>query len=184
MSDRKVSIRVLNEDWKRDLKESAMNTVGKKWTDGKEIDKNLLKKYIRSEHSPIRTVKFFITLHDIPYPNSVHFSRHKIGVEHFVSTNRPDRTERQERSIDDTCNHIMEVNIQSMIEIMRKRLCVGCCDKETFLWASSIKEEFKRLKDELSVIADFLVPNCVYRDCCPEFKPCGYFKARHFKRGE
>ena len=50
----------------------------------------LKKKYLTSEHSPIRYLRFIIRM-EIPYCNSVHFVRHKLGVEHFVQSQRNDR---------------------------------------------------------------------------------------------
>ena len=47
----KVDIRIKNENWKRDLQEAAMNTINKKWNDGKELTEELFRKYIISEHS-------------------------------------------------------------------------------------------------------------------------------------
>ena len=67
-----------------------MNTVGK--------DKGVYptaawkKKILLAEHSPIRLMQFAWKWSDLPYWVSVHIVRHKIGIEHFVSTQRTDRT--------------------------------------------------------------------------------------------
>jgi hypothetical protein len=50
-----------------------------------------LEKIYRCEHSPIRTQQFWIELHGIETFVSVHLVRHKIGVEHYIESNRDDR---------------------------------------------------------------------------------------------
>lgn len=168
-----IDIRIKNADWKRDLQEAAMNTINKKWNDGKELTEELFRKYIISEHSPIRAIELRITMYDIPYPNSVHFARHVHSVP-YVSTNRPDRTGK-ERTINDTCTHIIDINLQGLIDMARKRLCIGKVDKITYQYMLEIKKELIRKGGYLKVIGECLVPNCVYRGGCPEFKPCCFF---------
>jgi hypothetical protein len=169
----KVDIRIKNENWKRDLQEAAMNTINKKWDDGKELTEELFRKYVISEHSPIRAVELRITLYDIPYPNSVHFARHVHSIP-YVSTNRPDRTGK-ERSVNDTCTHIFDINIQALIDMARKRLCFDKVDWITYCYMLEIKKELIRKGGYYKIIGQCLVPNCVYRAGCPEFKSCGYY---------
>jgi len=73
-----------DEDWKW-VKLLAFNTMGQQFLMDKDLSLALKKKYLKSEHSPIRYLQFIIKLDGIPYCNSVHFTRHKYGVEHFVS---------------------------------------------------------------------------------------------------
>lgn len=167
---KKTEIRILNAEWKKDLQEAAMNTVNKKWDDGKELTEELFRKYIISEHSPIRAVVLRVTMRDIPYPNSVHFARHVHSIP-YVSTNRPDRTG-HERTANDTCTHIFDVNIQALVDMARKRLCVGKVDKVTLGYMSDIKKELIAMGGYYKVLGEMLVPNCVYRSGCPEFKSC------------
>jgi hypothetical protein len=148
-----------------------MNTINKKYDDGKELTEDLFRRYIFSEHSPIRGIELRITLYDIPCSNSVHFARHVHSIP-YVSTNRPDRTGK-ERSIDDTCTHIMDINLQALIDMARKRLCIGKVDKVTYAYMLEIKKELIRKGGYYKVIGECLVPNCVYRGGCPEFKSCG-----------
>lgn len=169
----KVDVRIKNEDWMRDLQESAMNTINKKWNEGKELTEELFKKYIISEHSPIRGVELRITMYDIPYYNSVHFARHVHSIP-YVTTHRPDRTG-TERSINDTCVHMFDINIQGLIDMARKRLCMGKCDKVTYDFMIGIKKAFIDKGGYYKVIGLMLVPNCVYRSGCPEFKSCGFY---------
>lgn len=77
------------ENW-QDIKDAAMNTINK--TTGKYPDSVWKRKLILSEHSPIRRMKFYWRWKDLKSWVSVHMVRHKIGIEHWVSTQRSDRT--------------------------------------------------------------------------------------------
>ena len=79
-----------HEDNWQDIKDSTMNTIGK--TTGKYPTSDWKRKLILSEHSPIRRMKFYWRWKDLKSWVSVHFVRHKIGIEHWVSTQRTDRT--------------------------------------------------------------------------------------------
>ena len=79
-----------HEDNWQDIKNATMNTIGKE--KGKYPDAEWKRKLIMAEHSPIRKLKFAWRWVDLPYWVSVHFVRHKIGIEHFVKTQRTDRT--------------------------------------------------------------------------------------------
>ena len=78
-----------HEDNWQDVKDSTMNTIGK--TTGAYPTSEWKKKLLRSEHSPIRELWFGIKMY-VPYYVSVHFVRHHIGVNHYVQTQRTDRT--------------------------------------------------------------------------------------------
>lgn len=170
-----ISVRIKNRDWKSDLTEAAMNTVNKTLDDGRELTPELFRKYLISEHSPVRAVDLRVYLMGIPYASSVHFVRHKIGIEPYVSTNRPDRT-KKERSINDTVNHIFDTNPQGLINMARKRLCVGKVAKETYDIMADLKYYLMCHKDiYMNVFGQCLVPDCIYRGGgCPEFKSCGF----------
>ena len=79
-----------HEDNWQDIKDSTMNTIGK--TTGSYPDSDWKFRLIRSEHSPIRRMKFYWRWKDLKSWVSVHFVRHKIGIEHWVTTQRTDRT--------------------------------------------------------------------------------------------
>jgi hypothetical protein len=170
----KIKIRILNNNWKFDLQEASMNTINKKWNEGKELTEDLFRKYVISEHSPIRSLVLRITMFNIPYPNSVHFARHIHSVP-YVSTNRPDRTGKK-RNTDDLCTHIFDINIQGLIDMGRKRLCTGKVDQKTYEYMIQIKKELIKMDSYYKVIGETLVPNCIYRFLCPEFKSCNLLK--------
>lgn len=83
--------RFQHEDSWQDIKDATMNTIGK--NTGRYPDSMWKWKLIRAEHSPIRKMRFSWRWKELPYWVSVHFVRHKIGIEHFVTTQRSDRTD-------------------------------------------------------------------------------------------
>ena len=70
----------------------------------------------------LRTQLFWIVM-EVPYFVSVHFSRHKIGVEHFVKTNRDDMGGEPEADRNTLVTHGMLINAEALINMARKRLC-------------------------------------------------------------
>jgi len=157
-----------------------------RWTTRKQpkgITSEALQKYIDSEHSPIRGLMLIVDMFDIAaYSTSVHFARHKIGVEHFVTSNRPDRTG-VERSIDDRVDHRMLLNYQALRNIAKERMC-GNAAPETRAVMLTIREILytEALKDFGKPIAlvlyTSLMRKCAYRGGCYEFKACGYWEDR------
>lgn len=85
----KVEIVNYSDQWQA-VKDAAMNTIGIE--SGKYPTEKWKRKMLLAEHSPIRLIELTVRITDIPYWVSVHFTRHKIGIEHFVSTQRTDRT--------------------------------------------------------------------------------------------
>ena len=112
----------------------------------------------RMEHSPIRVQEFFIEMIGIPTFVSIHFVRHKIGVEHFVQTNRDDRGG-EEADRWTPIKHSMKINAEALINMARKRLCLTS-HKETVKIMSLIKQKIYKADWAL---AQFMVPDCVYR---------------------
>ena len=133
------------------------------------IKQSLLSMY-KSEHSPIRSQLFLITMIGIPTSVSVHFVRHKIGVEHFVQSNRTDRGGSDDLTRMAPVNHGMLVNAQALIQMARKRLCHKA-DERTREVMREIRKAVGCVDPDL---VPFMVPECVYRNgFCPELKPCG-----------
>lgn len=119
-----------HEDNWQDIKDSAMNTINK--TTGKYPDSEWKRRLILSEHSPIRRMHFYWRWKGLKSWVSVHMVRHKIGIEHWVSTQRSDRTgvSRDELPQGALVNHACEADAQALINISRKRLC-SCASPET-----------------------------------------------------
>lgn len=158
-----------DEDWLF-CRQCTLNTVGKTTT--KLPTEEWKVKLLESEHSPIRTLWFGFKL-EIPYWVSVHLVRHKIGVEHFVQSQRDDRNNsdipRAEKPQGEMVSHIIYMNAQEFMFFARRRLCKQ---------ASPETQEVARMMVDAAVAANpefktVLVPNCVYRNGkCTEMFPC------------
>ena len=138
-----------------------------------KLSKITLKKIYQCEHSPIRTLIFWIEMLKIPTFVSVHFVRHNIGVTHFVESNREDLGGDGIANRLTPVNHGMFINAQELINMARKRLC-SKTHKETRKVMEAIKKEMENIDPDLS---NFMVVECEYRNgYCPELKSCGRFK--------
>ena len=148
------------DDWTR-VKNHCRTTDNKDFTE-KEATPTFKKKLLISEHSPIRLLEFDWSWKGIPYWVATHWVRHKF--EKFQSTQRTDRTGHNRSK--------KYANMQNLIDAWRKRLCY-CASPETREYA----EDFKAILHKTHPFeADVLVPNCIYRCGCPEFKTCGYLQ--------
>lgn len=173
----KIDIFKHDDNW-QDVKDSAMNTINK--NTGKYPDSEWKRNLLMSEHSPIRRIKFYWRWSELKSWISVHMVRHKIGIEHWVSTQRSDRTgiDRDELPQGAMVNHACEADAQALINISRKRLC-GCAAEETRLAWKMVKEKIAETEPEL---ASCMVRECIYRGFCPEMRSCGYYKTNEYKR--
>lgn len=132
-------------------------------------------KLLLSEHSPARVLQFSWTWVDLPYWVSVHLVRHKIGIEHFVRTQRTDRTgvRRDELPQGAPVEHSALANAQAIINISRKRLCLHAAPETRYAWELVLRE----LKSVYPAVYSACVPECIYRGFCPEFDACAYIDA-------
>lgn len=166
------------DSWRK-VKRSARTTISK---DGEGFyPSNAWKKTILlAEHSPIRRIRFSWKWIKLKSWVSVHFVRHKNGIEHWVSTQRSDRTgvDRGKKSQDAPVNHECEANAQALIFISRRRLCNQASPETREAWTEVKNEVFK----VDPVLASVMVPECVYRGFCPEFYPCGYSQTEEYKQ--
>lgn len=173
----KIDIFKHKDNW-QDVKDSTMNTIGK--TTGSYPTSDWKRRLIMSEHSPIRRIKFYWRWKDLKYWVSVHLVRHKIGIEHWITTQRTDRTgiNRDDLPQGSFVNHAAEADAQALINISRRRLC-NCASKETKEAWQMVKEKIAESEPEL---ASCMVRECVYRNgLCPEMFSCGYNKTGTFK---
>lgn len=157
------------DNW-QEVKDATMTTVGK--STGKYPDPKWKKKLILAEHSPIRKLTFTWRWVNLPYWVSVHFVRHKVGIEFWQSTQRTDRTGTDRNSLrqDAPVNLECTADAQALINISRKRLC-NCAASETRKAWQEVKDKVAEVEPEL---ASCMVRECVYRGFCPEMFPCGY----------
>ena len=146
----------------------------------KEPTSKWKKRILLAEHSPIRKLMFNWKWIDLPYWVSVHFVRHKYGIEHFVSTQRSDRTgdDREGKRQDAPVMHECQANAAEVMFISRRRLCSQASPETRAAWRLVI-DEIAKVEPE---VAACCVPECVYRGFCPEFKPCGYCGSDAWKK--
>ena len=163
-------------DWV-DAKNKCRTTVGKKYTDNEPSSQFKLSLLI-SEHSPIRLFRVMWRWDKIKYWLSTEFSRHHIGWEKWISTQRNDRTgkNRDKAPQDALVSMDVEANAQSLINVARYRLCF-CAHPEAQEKMAELKKELDETQPELAFV---MQKNCVYRCGCPEFSPCGWWDG--FKR--
>lgn len=167
--------RITNVDinWQR-IKSACMTTISKQAGD-KEPPKSWKQKLLICRHSPIRRGNVSWKWDEIPYAISTHFVRHHEGCEKFVGTSREDRTNipRNQRSQMDNVMMEMDANLQALLNISERRLCM-CADPTT----RSMWEEFL---DELREVDEDVywanVPQCIRCGACVEpFGECKYFE--------
>lgn len=157
-----------DKDWEY-CKTCTLNTVGKKLVN-KDVSSEWKRKILESEHSPIRELWFGFKM-EIPYWVSVHFCRHHEGVNHFVQTQRTDRTgvNRDELPQGSMVSHIMTINAQALMNMARKRLCLQA-SKET---RDVMLQICGLALGACPELRGLLVPNCLYRNGeCTEFFSC------------
>ena len=164
------------DNW-QDVKNAAMNTIGK--DAGKYPSAGWKKSILLSEHSPIRLLEFNWKWSDLPSWVSVHFVRHKNGIEHFVSTQRTDRTgiDRSQQPQGTPVMHQCHANAQALIYISRKRLCSAASPETRQAW-QLVKYKIAEVEPEM---ASCMVRECVYRGFCPEMNGCGYDKTEAYQ---
>lgn len=152
------------------VKTCTLNTVGKDTTSAPT--EAWIKRLVEAEHSPIRELWFGIKM-EVPYWVSVHFVRHHIGVNHYVQTQRDDRTKdatpRSAKPQGEKVSHIMSINAQELIHMAHKRLCRQASPETRAVMKKIVKEVVK----VAPYMEDVLVTLCHYRGGrCSEMFPC------------
>ena len=153
------------------VKQCTLNTVNKCSTSMPTLD--WVSRLVEAEHSPIIELWFGIRM-EIPYWVSVHFVRHHIGVNHYVQTQRDDRTDdpvsRNDKTQGEMVSHIMSINAQELINMSHKRLCLQASPETREVMQAIVKEVI----NVAPYMRDVLVPLCKYRNGkCTEMFPCG-----------
>lgn len=166
-----TKIKKIQIDW-TEIKNQCRHTSNKEDTDT-PATREFIKKILISEHSPIRLGRIKWSWDGIKSWVSVHFARHWLGWDKWVSTQRTDRTgiNRDECRQDALVDMDVEANPQALINVSRYRLCRQSAD-ETRKEMEGLKIEIK--KEGEKELSDVLVPNCIYRAGCPEFHCCSY----------
>lgn len=158
-------------DWLK-IKDACMQTIGKQAKN--EPDNEWKRKLLVCQHSPIRRGNISWKWEEIPTFSSSHFCRHHVGCTPFVASQRSDRGggDRSKRSQVEPVSMQMDANIQSLIDMAGRRLCLQS-DKTTIAYMKSLVEAIREYDED---IAWALVPQCVSRGGCMEpFSQCKYF---------
>lgn len=162
----------------RSVADSARTTVGMEAGE-KEPSSNWKRRMLLAEHSPIRKLQISWKWYDLLSWVSVHFVRHKYGIEHWVRSQRTDRTgvDRNELLQSTLVEHECEANAQAIINISRKRLCNKASKETRKAWLDFLNE-LGKIEPELVLVC---MPDCVYRGWCYEYESCGYHKSQAFQ---
>lgn len=167
----KTEITKIQIDW-TEIKNECRHTTNKK-DSLIPATNEFIKKILISEHSVIRLGRIKWRWAGIKSWISVHFARHWLGWDKWVSTQRTDRTniDRDAARQDTLVNMDIEANPQALINVSRYRLCKQASD-ETREYMEDLKVKIKKGGQE--EVSNVMVPNCIYRAGCPEFSCCGY----------
>ena len=161
-----------------EINDSCRVTVNKESND-KEPSSIWKRKLLLSEHSPIRQLIIKWKWSSLYSWVSVHFVRHKFGIEHWVRTQRTDRTgvDRGTLSQNTFIEHECEANAQAIITISRKRLCNKASAETREAWT----EMLNKLKEKEPELVSVCVADCIYRGHCYEIASCQYHKTKDFQ---
>lgn len=162
-------------------KRAALATVGLKPTHPQPTDQ-WKADMLLAEHSPIRCVTYYVSIQSIRQWVTTHLVRHWLGFIPFIHTQREDRRvldcardELPQGSLNDMD---FKANAQALINISRKRLC-RCASSET---RQAWQEVHQAIRKVDPIMADKMVPNCIYRGFCPEGKKsCGFYRSMQFQ---
>lgn len=158
------------EDWMK-AKIRCLVTIGKKAINPPDYDWKV--KMLRCRHSPIRKLPFSFYISDMPYWLHVELVRHHVGFQPYVKSQRDDRNNnevpRGKKPQDAPVNAIIDLNAETLMTLMNKRLC-GCATREMQEFMFTIRKLVIETNPEFD---EFLVPMCKYLHECKEFKSCG-----------
>lgn len=162
----------------RNIADAARTTIGMDAGD-KEPTPEWRRRMLLAEHSPIRKLLISWKWTDLLSWVSVHFVRHKFGIEHFVRSQRTDRTgiNRDDLKQSELIEHECEANAQAIINISRKRLCNQASVQTQEAWIQFLI----KLQNEQPELASVCVPDCVYRGWCYEYKSCGFHLTKAYR---
>ena len=144
-----------------------------------------LRKWVVTEHSPIRGLQFEIVFEGLPAYIANHLKTHFEGFSLQISeSNRRDYPSRYGKTVtrdgEAPIRHGMVCNAQSLINVSRKRLCSGADSFTIKVWMK-VKEAMMEVNKD---VAEHMVVECIYRGgICPEiYHKCKYNSTPHFKR--
>ena len=162
----KTEIIKIKGDW-QDVVDGCRATV-KKPPLGHEPTTGFKYGILLAEHEPIREIEIKWRWMEIPYCIAMHWKTHIWPSR--TNTSRADRTgiDRSQRGQMDPVNFEGRANPQHLIDTWRKRLCTQA-DPLTREYAEDFKAKLREIQPEIS---NMMVPNCIYRNGCPEMNGC------------
>jgi hypothetical protein len=168
-----------DEDWII-ARNNALETQRK--SSDKIPSSKLKTKFLLSEHSPIRSLKFIWRWVDIPYWVAMHIRTHHTAIDHYISSQRNDIQfdyDRRKAPQDALVNHRAVANAQAIINTSKARECTNASPETRQAWQLFL-DTLQPFAPELVSVC---VKPCVYRGgICPEvFKPCGYNRTKKFE---
>lgn len=159
-----------DNDWMQ-VKRRALVTVG--LTPVTKPTQEWKHAILQARHSPIRRLMFSFYLQDIPYWLSTELSRHHVGCEKYIKSQRNDRQSNYDRNAarqDAPVNMIWDINGQSLMILANKRLC-GQARPQARQIMRQICDQVVEVCPEYDGL---LVPLCGYcGGVCHEMNPCG-----------
>jgi hypothetical protein len=167
-----------DDDW-LDVRNAALST--RREESDVVPSSELRKKFLMSEHTPIRLLVYTWDFIDIEYWVAMHFRTHHEGLLHFISSQRNDvqkQYDRRKAPQDAPVNYRVSANAQAILNISKARLCLKASKETRQAWEMFV-EELGGVSPEL---ASLCVPHCVYRGgICPEvFSSCEYNNTSKF----
>ena len=144
-----------------------------------------IRKWLASEHSPIRDWIFKIELFGIPSFVATHLKTHNRDVVNQVTeSHRADYAKKYNKDVSEDrnalVNHTMTLNAQALITITKARICTSASVETQKVW----REVRKQVAEIAPEMAEFMVVECVYRNgLCPHFhNKCTYNRTSVFKK--
>ena len=170
----KVTMKKFDVDWTL-IKNECRQTINLK-DSSKTPNDEWKKKLLICRHSPLRTGTMIVHIDDLEFFAHVHLVRHQF-ITPFVGTSRDDRNNdgipRSEKSQTDPISMDLMMNVESLMNISEKRLCM-CASKETRGVWNKVVEEVGKYDENLAWAC---VPSCVAKGGCVEpFSDCPYFE--------
>ena len=161
-------------------------TSGKQMTSLRPISTKLWSSLLNTAggvpHSPIRAVEYRLFIYDVPSWVTTHYSRHHVGSQPYIFSQRDDRNlrniiPRSEEKQGKLINMILDLNVNSILDIAKARLCSKAADKtrEVFI---EFKRQLSSSVDEYDqILASYMKPPCEWYQKCFEIIPCAMEKS-------
>ncbi len=176
-----VQIAIRTANWQQAVADDARMTQG--LAEGKPLTLALWEDMLHAEHSPIRSLELSLTWPAIPYWVTAHLDRHHVGVQPFTRSQRPDSAkpvgyDRNKAPQDALVQFRMVVNIQALINISRRRLCMTAKEETRAVWGE-VKDWLEGSCDPfMRAIGKAMMTDCEYRGgVChmPRTRSCGKY---------